>query len=69
MIKDRFGVVNEAERMDFEKKYQIPFGYELVTFNYRKAEEACTTLGKGHIVEKISTDFNRQNAKEIIYRI
>ena len=35
MIKDRYGVVDEAERMKMEKKFQVPFGYDFVTFNYR----------------------------------
>lgn len=65
MISDRYGVVNEAQRNAFEKKYQLPFGYEMATFDYRKAENACRRLGEGFVVEKISTDMN---FKSIIYR-
>lgn len=68
MIKDRYGVVDEAERMKMEKKFQVPFGYDFVTFNYRQAEDTCKASGKGYIVEKISTSFNRVNEREIIYR-
>ena len=69
MIKDRYGVVNEIERNRFEKKFHVPFGYDLVTFNYRKAEDACKDKGKGYVVEKISTSFGRSNERDIIYRV
>jgi hypothetical protein len=68
MIKDRYGVVFEEERSEFEKKYQLPFGYKLVTFNLEKAALKCRELGEGHVVEKISSSYGRINAREIVYR-
>lgn len=68
MIADRFGVVDAEARMRFEKLFQVPFGYALVTFNYREAEEACKKFGKGHVVERITTNFNRINESDVIYR-
>jgi len=71
MIADRYGVVNEIERMKQEKTFHVPFGYDFISFNYRQAEDECRKKAKGvkgYIVEKISTDFNRVNAKEVVYR-
>jgi hypothetical protein len=68
MIKDRYGVVNDEERNEFEKKYQLPFSYKLVTFNYREAEIACRDLGNGYVVDKISTTKEAETVREVIYR-
>jgi len=71
MIADRYGVVNELERMKHEKTFHVPFGYEFISFNYRQAENECKIKSKGvkgYVVEKISTDFNRINATEVVYR-
>ncbi len=68
MIKDRYGVVNLEDREEFEKKFQLPFGYKFVSFNYREAEDICKVNGKGYVVEKITSTHVIDNEREIIYR-
>ena len=68
MIKDRFGVVHQKDRVKFEKKYHVPFGYKTVSFSQKVAEDICKELGAGYIVEKISSGYDKINGLEIIYR-
>lgn len=68
MIKDRYGVVNDEERDKYEKKWQIPCGYEFISFNYKKAEDFCKDAGKGFVVERISSHYGKTNERQIIYR-
>jgi len=69
MIKDRYGVVHEEQRNEYEKKWQVPYGYKFISFNYREAEDMCKTNGEGYVVEKISTTSERTNERNIIYRV
>jgi hypothetical protein len=69
MIKERFGVVNELTRAEYEKEWQIPMGYEFVSFDKEKAITMCKEFkGHGYIVERITTSAYSQNDKEIVYR-
>lgn len=55
-MKDRFGVVNGKERDRYEKYWQIPFGYEFITFDRDKAIDYCQkTKNPDMIVEQIHT--------------
>lgn len=66
-MKERYGVVNDAERIEFEKEFQMPFGYELVTFNYREAETLCKKQGKGFVVDRITDISDGEYERETIY--
>lgn len=68
MIKERYGVVNEEARTQYEKEWQIPMGYKFVTFDQKMAETVCRDLGKGYIVERITSSAYSQNDREIVYR-
>lgn len=71
MIKDRYGVVHNDNRIKFEKDFQIPYGYSFVSFDYDEAKKECDKLGKGYVVDKISYDpsvsFGDTTQRQIIY--
>jgi len=70
MIKDRYGVVQDEDRNEFEKTFQIPFGYKFVSFDYSDAKKECDKLGKGYVVDQITYDpsfYGDTNKRQIIY--
>jgi len=71
MIKNRYGVVNDEDRNEFEKTFQIPYGYKYVSFNYEDAKKECYKAGKGYVVDEIVYDpslLGDTNKRQIIYR-
>ena len=70
MIKDRYGVVHDADRIEFEKTFQIPYGYKFVSFKYDDAKKECDKEGKGYVVDEITYDpalLGDTNKRRIIY--
>ena len=71
MIKDRYGVVHNETRIEFEKTFQIPYGYEYVSFTYDLSKKECDKKGQGYVVDQITYDpsvtFGDTNKREIIY--
>jgi hypothetical protein len=67
-MRDRYGVVNEQERDEHERMFQVPFGYKKVFWSYHEAEKECRKLGEGFVVERIFYDHDNKNKREIIYR-
>lgn len=63
-MRDRYGVVNEEKRNEFEKKYQLQGSYDYISFDFKEARDYCRQAGEGYVVEKISSE----NKREIIYR-
>ena len=63
-MRDRYGVVHEEKRNEFEKKYQLQAGYDFISFDFKEAKEYCRQAGEGYVVEKVSDG----NQREIIYR-
>jgi len=63
-MKDRYGVVHDQDRIEYEKKWQVPYGYRFISFDYKEAKDICKSNGEGYAVEKISSG----NEREIIYR-
>ena len=66
-----FAIVDEKVRDEFEKKFQIPYGYSTcyITFNQEEAIKSFRALSvlKGYpkrlVVEKLSEGY-----KEIVYK-
>jgi hypothetical protein len=70
MIKNRYGVVHDADRNEFEKAFQIPYGYKYVSFKYEDAKKECDKLGNGYVVDEIVYDpslLGDTNKRQIIY--
>lgn len=70
MIKDRYGVVHNEKRNEFEKTFQISYGYEFVSFTYGDAKKECDKKGKGYVVDEIKYDpsfYGDTNKRQIIY--
>ncbi len=70
---ERYGVVNEKERSEYEKLYQLPMGYEYTTFDREEAIRYCRSLKKNpfysnYIVERIYNTEFATNLKEEIFR-
>jgi hypothetical protein len=73
-MKPRYAVINEFERDEYEKNWQVPFGYNghFITFNPKEAvrhlDFLATEWGENQlsqtIVEKISDE-----GRELYYRI
>jgi hypothetical protein len=66
----RYAVVNETDRINYEKQWQLPKGYEFISYDPEKAISICRgKKGNGWVVEKI---FNIPdgvvNYKSIIFR-
>lgn len=65
----RYGVVNDLDRIAFEKKWQIPAGYDHITYDQTEATVMCRKKGKGWVVEKIFNMPNKVvNFKTVIFR-
>jgi len=65
----RYGVVNEKERISYEKKNQVSFGYEFITTDKVKAIKICRRKNDSNcIVERIFDTEKAKNNKEEIYR-
>lgn len=65
----RFGVVNEKERTAYEKLFQIPYGYELTTFDEQDAINfAKKQKNSDVIVERIYDTSAAANNKQEIFR-
>lgn len=58
-VNVRFAVVNEKDRIDYEKQWHIQKGYEFISYDREKATDYCRNKGKGWIVEEI---FNIPNS-------
>ena len=64
-----YAIINEKERNDFEKKYQIPYGYGLCEFfydydtAYEFFDEEKIDYHESFVIEKVDS-----NGREIIYR-
>lgn len=68
-VNVRYGVINELDRMAFEKKWQIQAGYDYMTFDQEDAIKHCRKKGNGWIVEKIYNIPGKVvNYKNIIFR-
>lgn len=73
-VNERFGVVDEEKRAMYEKEFQVPFGYDYITFDREEAIKHCKSLrtpsarSKKIIVERIYNTMEVQNKKEVIYR-
>jgi len=69
----RYGVVNSKMREKYEKEYQIPFGYDYMTYIKKEAIAYCKSL-KGDpryedfIVEEIYNTSISPNNKDEIFR-
>ena len=37
----RYGVVNVVDRANYEKQWQVPFGYDFITYNELDAISVC----------------------------
>jgi len=65
----RYAVVNEKDRIDYEKQWQLAKGYEFISYDSEKATNVCRTKGNGWVVEKI---FNIPNSvvnyKQVIFK-
>lgn len=62
----RYGVVDPGIRAKYEKKYQVPYGYDHISFDEEKAISLCRKKRKGFIVEKVfDTVFSKNNKIEI----
>ena len=65
----RYGVVNVKERMEYEKMFHIPYGYELTTFDERDAiNYAKKQKNANVIVERIFDTSVAVNNKEEVFR-
>ena len=65
----RYGVINEKDRVDYEKQWQVQKGYEFISYDPEKATEICRKKGKGFVVEKIFNIPDKTvNFKTIIFR-
>lgn len=65
MIKDRFGVVDVVTREKYEKEYQLPYGYQFISYDETEAITECRRLkNDSFIVERI----HGMNCKEEIFR-
>lgn len=65
----RYGVVNTKVREEYEKKWQLPHGYILVTYDRKAAIKFCKSLKNNEfIVEEIYDTAIASNMKEEIFR-
>jgi len=65
----RYGVVNEQDRIDYEKQWQVQKGYQFISYDPEKATDYCRKQGKGWIVEEISNIPNSiTNYKRTIFK-
>jgi len=65
----RYGVVDVVGRKEFEKEWQLPYGYSHVTYNEQDAINYCRKLNNANfIVEEIYDTVLATNLKEEIYR-
>lgn len=65
----RYGVVNEKERIDYEKQWQVQKGYQFISYDPEKATDICRKKGNGWVVEKIFNIPNSvTNYKRIIFK-
>jgi len=65
----RFGVVNVVDRGKYEKKFQVPFGYDLLTYNKIEAmNHAKKKKDVNIVVERIFDTISAVNNKEEVYR-
>lgn len=65
----RFGVVNEKERIEFEKKWQVQADYNFISYDKEEAVSFCRKKGNGYVVEMIYNVPNKVvNFKTIIFR-
>lgn len=65
----RFGVVNIVDRERYEKKFQVPFGYDLMTYNKVEAmNHAKNKKDDNIVVERIFDTTTAINNKEEVYR-
>lgn len=63
-MRDRYGVVNEEKRNEFEKIWQLQAAYDFISFDSKEARDVCREKGEGYVVEKISSSGDR----DIIFR-
>lgn len=63
-MKDKYGVVHDEQRNEFEKKWQLQAAYDFISFDFKEARDNCRSAGEGYVVEKISTSGER----EIIFK-
>ncbi len=70
ILNERFGVVDVVARENYEKLYQIPYGYAFMSFSEKGAIRFCKeSKNENFIVEKIyDTSTGGNNLKEEIYR-
>lgn len=68
-MKPRYVVVHEAERDDFEKEYQLPYGYGGldIYFDLEEAIDEASYYGIGYVVEEVSED-GRQAVYQAVNR-
>lgn len=64
-MKPRYIVLNEMERDDFEKEYQLPYGYGMldIYLDIEEAMDEAEYFGVGYIVEEVSED-----GRQAVYR-
>lgn len=62
-MKDRYGVVHDEKRNEFEKIWQLQAAYDFISFDFNEARDYCRSAGEGYVVEKIST-----SEREVIFR-
>lgn len=65
----RYGVVNDVNRNDYEKEWQLPYGYSHLTYDKQEAIAHCRDLkNSDFIVEEIYDTAFGTNFKNEIYR-
>ena len=65
----RFGVVNVADRMKYEKTFHIPFGYEFTTFHEQEAIAYARKQKNPDVaVERIFDTSKASNNKVEVFR-
>lgn len=69
----RYGVINDVNRIAYEKKWQVPAGYDYITYDQTEAIVFCRKKGSsavsGWVVEKIFNLPNKVvNFKTIIFK-
>ena len=70
----RFGVVNNAMRIKYEKEFQVSYGYDFISFNKYESIVQCKKLSSMNnndsnwIVERIFDTSVIKNNQEEIFR-
>lgn len=65
----RYGVVNVVERAKYEKEWQVPFGYNYISYDETDAISVCRKKkGSNWVVEKIYNTNDDINRKTEIFR-